>query len=120
MYSVKEKKNLIWNFFPRHWLLPGYFNVWHWMLPNLNAARVGKRANPKLEAIRKYAQPPLALFAGLLEKVRADVFVEAVRAVGHARHGSGTAINVAKDASRHHEQNGRCTDHCSQESLPAG
>jgi len=49
--------------------IPGYFNIWHWILPKLTPAeRGGKRANPKPEAILKYAHTPLAMLAGLWEK----------------------------------------------------
>ncbi len=53
--------------------IPGYFNIWHWILPKLTAAeRGGKRANPKPEAILKYAHHPLAMLAGLWEKEREE------------------------------------------------
>lgn len=49
--------------------IPGYFNIWHWILPKLTPAeRGGKRANPKPEAILKYAHHPLAMLASLWEK----------------------------------------------------
>ncbi|HEV3145926.1 MAG TPA: hypothetical protein VGZ47_18720 [Gemmataceae bacterium] len=49
--------------------IPGYFNIWHWILPKLTAAeRGGKRANPKPEAILKYAHTPIAMLASLWEK----------------------------------------------------
>lgn len=49
--------------------IPGYFNIWHWILPQLTAAeRGGKRANPKPEAILKYAHHPIAMLGGLWEK----------------------------------------------------
>jgi len=57
--------------------IPGYFNIWRWILPQLTAAeRGGKRANPKPEAILKYAHTPLGMLAGLwreeFDKWRAD------------------------------------------------
>ena len=53
--------------------IPGYFNIWHWILPQLTAAeRGGKRANPKPEAILKYAHHPIAMLGGLWEKERAE------------------------------------------------
>lgn len=53
--------------------IPGYFNIWHWILPKLTAAeRGGKRANPKPDAILKYAHHPLAMLAGLWEKEREE------------------------------------------------
>lgn len=49
--------------------IPGYFNIWHWILPQLTAAeRGGKRTNPKPEAILKYAHHPIAMLGGLWEK----------------------------------------------------
>ena len=49
--------------------IPGYFNIWHWILPQLTAAeRGGKRANPKPEAILKFAHHPIAMLGGLWEK----------------------------------------------------
>lgn len=46
--------------------IPGYFNIWHWILPQLSAAeRGGKKAAPKPEAILKYAHTPVAMLAGL-------------------------------------------------------
>ncbi|GMV50581.1 MAG: hypothetical protein AMXMBFR67_21240 [Nitrospira sp.] len=53
--------------------IPGYFNIWHWMLPQLSPAeRGGKKANPKPEAILKYAHHPIAMLGGLWEKERED------------------------------------------------
>src|SRR5262249_48595814 len=53
--------------------IPGYFNIWRWILPKLTPAeRGGKRANPKPEAILKYAHHPLAMLAGLWEKACAE------------------------------------------------
>lgn len=46
--------------------IPGYFNIWHWILPQLTATeRGGKKAAPKPEAILKYAYTPIAMLAGL-------------------------------------------------------
>ena len=56
---------------PRHdraRTIPGYFNIWHWILPKLTPAeRGGKRANPKPEAILKWAHTPIAMLGGLWE-----------------------------------------------------
>jgi type III restriction enzyme len=53
--------------------IPGYFNIWHWILPQLTPAeRGGKRANPKPEAILKYAHHPIAMLGGLWEKDREE------------------------------------------------
>jgi type III restriction enzyme len=46
--------------------IPGYFNIWRWILPRLTATeRGGRRGTPKPEAILKYAQPPLLMLGGL-------------------------------------------------------
>jgi type III restriction enzyme len=48
--------------------IPGYFNIWHWILPKLTSAeRGGKRGNPKPEAILKYAHTPMAMLGSLWE-----------------------------------------------------
>lgn len=53
--------------------IPGYFNIWHWILPQLTPAeRGGKKANPKPEAILKYAHHPIAMLGGLWQKERED------------------------------------------------
>lgn len=53
--------------------VPGYFNIWHWILPQLTPAeRGGKKASPKPEAILKYAHHPIAMLGGLWEKERAE------------------------------------------------
>jgi type III restriction enzyme len=49
--------------------IPGYFNIWHWILPQLTSAeRGGKKARPKPEAILKYAHHPIAMLGSLWEK----------------------------------------------------
>ncbi|KRT74918.1 MAG: putative hydrolase [Deltaproteobacteria bacterium CSP1-8] len=51
--------------------IPGYFNIWRWILPKLTPAeRGGKKANPKPEAVLKYACTPMAMLAGLWEDLR--------------------------------------------------
>lgn len=53
--------------------IPGYFNIWRWILPQLTPAeRGGKKESPKPEAILKYANPPLAMLAGLWEELRRE------------------------------------------------
>lgn len=53
--------------------VPGYFNVWRWILPKLTPAeRGGKKGSPKPEAILKYANTPMAMLAGLWEEVRQE------------------------------------------------
>jgi type III restriction enzyme len=49
--------------------IPGYFNIWHWILPQLTPAeRGGKHASPKPAAILKYANHPIAMLGGLWEQ----------------------------------------------------
>jgi type III restriction enzyme len=49
--------------------IPGYFNIWTWILPQLTSAeRGGKRGSPKPEAILKYAHHPIAMLGGLWQK----------------------------------------------------
>ena len=51
--------------------IPGYFNVWRWILPKLTPAeRGGRRGNAKPEAILKYAHTPVAMLGGLWEELR--------------------------------------------------
>ncbi len=51
--------------------IPGYFNIWRWILPRLTSAeRGGKRVNPKPEAILKWANTPIAMLGGLWEEER--------------------------------------------------
>ena len=51
--------------------VPGYFNVWKWILPKLTAAeRGGRRGSPKPEAILKWANTPIAMLAGLWDELR--------------------------------------------------
>ncbi len=53
--------------------IPGYFNIWHWILPQLTPAeRGGKKANPKPEATLKYVHHPIAMLGGLWEKEREE------------------------------------------------
>ena len=49
--------------------IPGYFNIWQWIQPQLTSAeRGGRKAQPKPEAILKYAHTPIAMLAGLWEE----------------------------------------------------
>jgi hypothetical protein len=53
--------------------VPGYFNIWHWILERLTPAeRGGKKNNPKPEAILKYANTPIAMLGGLWDEMRKD------------------------------------------------
>jgi len=48
--------------------IPGYFNIWEWILPQLTTAERGARkGSPKPEAILKYADTPIRMLAGLWE-----------------------------------------------------
>ena len=53
--------------------VPGYFNIWRWILPKLTSAeRGGRRARVKPEAILKYAHVPLAMLGGLWDVLRKE------------------------------------------------
>jgi len=53
--------------------IPGYFNIWQWILTKLTPAERGaKKASPKPEAILKYAQHPIAMLGGLWEAMRQE------------------------------------------------
>jgi type III restriction enzyme len=50
---------------------PKYHNLWKWVMGNLTPAeRGGRRANPKPEAVLKWAHVPMATIAGDWEKTR--------------------------------------------------
>jgi type III restriction enzyme len=49
--------------------VPGYFNIWRWILPRLTGPERGSRkGSPKPEAILKWAHTPIAMLGGLWEK----------------------------------------------------
>jgi type III restriction enzyme len=51
--------------------IPGYFNIWHWLIPKLTPAERGAtRASPKPDAVLKYAHHPIAMLGGLWEAER--------------------------------------------------
>jgi type III restriction enzyme len=51
--------------------IPGYFNIWRWILPRLTPQeRGGRRGNPKPEEILKWAHTPIAMLGGLWEEER--------------------------------------------------
>jgi type III restriction enzyme len=51
--------------------VPGYFNIWRWILPRLTPQeRGGARGSPKPEAILKWAHTPIAMLGGLWEEER--------------------------------------------------
>lgn len=53
--------------------IPGYFNIWKWILPQLTTAeRGGKKGNPKPEAVLKWANTPIAMLGGLWEQLRLE------------------------------------------------
>ena len=53
--------------------VPGYFNIWRWILPRLTPAeRGGRRATVKPEAVLKYAHVPLAMLGGLWDALREE------------------------------------------------
>ena len=53
--------------------VPGYFNIWRWILPKLTPAeRGGRRAGVKPEAILKYAYVPLAMLGGFWDALRQE------------------------------------------------
>ncbi len=53
--------------------IAGCFNIWRWILPKLTSAeRGGKKANPKPEAILKYANTPIAMLGGLWDELRRE------------------------------------------------
>ena len=53
--------------------VPGYFNIWRWILPKLTPAeRGGRRARVKPEAVLKYAHVPVAMLGGLWDALRQE------------------------------------------------
>ena len=53
--------------------VPGYFNIWRWILPQLtNAERGGQRGIVKPEAVLKYAHVPMAMLGGLWDALRQE------------------------------------------------
>ena len=53
--------------------IPGYFNIWRWILPKLTPAeRGGRRASVKPEAVLKYAHVPIVMLGGLWETLRRE------------------------------------------------
>lgn len=53
--------------------IPGYFNVWQWILPQLTPAeRGGRKGSPKPEAILKYAHHPIAILGARWEDLREE------------------------------------------------
>ena len=53
--------------------IPGYFNIWQWIIPQLTAAeRGGKKGSPKPDAILKYAHHPIAILGAKWEVKRQE------------------------------------------------
>ncbi len=49
--------------------IPGYANIWHWILPQLTPAeRGGSRASAKPEAVLKFANTPITMLATLWQE----------------------------------------------------
>ncbi len=50
--------------------IPGFFNIWRWILPKLTTAERGAhRGSPKPEAILKWSHTPIAMLGGLWEEL---------------------------------------------------
>jgi type III restriction enzyme len=57
--------------------IPGYFNIWEWIVPQLTPAeRGGTKGSPKPEAILKYAHTPIAMLGALWEEEQKRWLVE--------------------------------------------
>ena len=53
--------------------IPGYFNIWRWILPQLTSSeRGGKKSPPKPEAVLKWANTPITMLGGLWDALRAE------------------------------------------------
>ncbi|MDD9886461.1 MAG: DEAD/DEAH box helicase family protein, partial [Gammaproteobacteria bacterium] len=54
--------------------VPGYFNIWKWIMPHLTPSeRGGKKSGAKPEAILKYAHTPIAMLGGMWEALRQEM-----------------------------------------------
>ena len=54
--------------------VPGYFNIWKWILPKLTQAeRGGGKTDAKPEAILKYAHTPIVMMGGMWEELRREL-----------------------------------------------
>ena len=52
--------------------IPGYFNIWRWILPQLTPAeRGGKKGSAKPEAVLKWANTPISMLGSLWDELRA-------------------------------------------------
>ncbi len=53
--------------------IPGYFNIWRWILPRLTASeRGGRKSAVKPEAVLKWAHTPIAMLGGLWDELRGE------------------------------------------------
>lgn len=53
--------------------IPGYFNIWKWILRQLTSAeRGGTKGSPKPEAVLKWASTPIAMLGGLWDLLRRE------------------------------------------------
>ena len=53
--------------------IPGYFNIWRWIVEQFTPAeRGGRKGSPKPEAILKWANAPISMLAGLWEELRTE------------------------------------------------
>jgi len=53
--------------------IPGYLNIWRWILPQLTPAeRGGRKGSAKPEAILKWANTPISMLGGLWEELRTE------------------------------------------------
>jgi type III restriction enzyme len=53
--------------------IPGYLNIWRWILPRLTPAeRGGRKGSAKPEAILKWANTPISMLGGLWEDLRTE------------------------------------------------
>lgn len=53
--------------------IPGFFNIWRWILTKLTTAeRGGKKGSAKPEAILKWAHTPIAMLGGLWEQLKQE------------------------------------------------
>ncbi len=52
--------------------IPGYFNIWRWIIPKLTPGERGAGRNPKPEAILKWSNTPITMLAGLWEQTLHD------------------------------------------------
>ncbi len=51
--------------------IPGYLNIWRWILPKLSPAeRGGRKGSAKPEAVLKWANTPISMLGGLWEELR--------------------------------------------------